>query len=144
MPAGPKGYKICKSLSRPVNPLYFGVKESHMKKLILGVMSLTLLSVACKNKKAAVTTNTNPTATQLQAVQERIPATTMADLDRGHAIFYGQCTNCHGAKNVSGYPEDALRSIMSDMSKKAKLADTEKEAVWKYALAVNLASKKGS
>jgi hypothetical protein len=66
----------------------------------------------------------------------------MDDLKKGHDIFYGACTNCHGAKDVTGFDEERLRKTIDAMAPKAKLSETEKEAVWRYALAVNLAAKK--
>jgi cytochrome c2 len=115
-----------------------------MKKTTLLVIPVVAMSVlfACKSKKAATATpSTEPSEAQLQAVKTKMPETTMADLKTGHDIFYNQCTACHKAKNVTGYPEDRLHNVVDKMSGKAKLSDTEKAAVWKYALAVNLAAK---
>ena len=65
----------------------------------------------------------------------------MDDLKKGHGIYYGTCTKCHAPKNVGGIPEDRLQKTIENMAGKAKLTDLEKDAVWKYALAMNLSSK---
>src|SRR4051812_5316515 len=98
-----------------------------MKKLILIFISVTLIGVACKAKKSA-TVSTEPGEAELSAVQAKLPATTMDDLKQGHSIFYGACTRCHGAKDVSGFTEEKLQSVVERMSKKAKLTDPEKDA----------------
>jgi cytochrome c2 len=66
----------------------------------------------------------------------------MDDLKKGHAVYYSSCTKCHGAKDVTGYSEPDLKKVVDGMSEKASLNAADKEAVWRYALAVNLASKK--
>jgi hypothetical protein len=113
-----------------------------MKKLTFIFISATLIGVACKAKKPA-TTPAEPGQNELSAVQSKIPATTLDELKQGHSIFYGACTRCHGAKNVTGFSEEKLQNVITRMSKKAKLTEPEKDAVWKYALAVNLKAKSG-
>jgi trimethylamine-N-oxide reductase (cytochrome c) len=99
--------------------------------------------MACKSKKnMASTSPAGPTDAQLAAVTAKIPEATMADLKKGHQIFYGACTNCHAPKDVSGYSAGDLKAIIGTMASKAELSEQDKEAVWRYALGVNLSAKK--
>lgn len=114
-----------------------------MKKTVFAILMGTLAFAACKSKKSASSAVSHePSEAQLTAVKTKIPDASMADLKKGHDIYYGACTNCHGAKNVSGFTEEHLKNTIDQMAPKARLSDAEKDAVWKYALAVNLASKK--
>jgi cytochrome c2 len=112
-----------------------------MKRTIILSALVMFMAGACKSKKHS-TASSDPSEAQLTALKAKEPNATMADLQKGHSIFYGACTNCHGAKNVSGYSESELKNVINQMSAKAKLSDSDKDAVWKYALAVNLSSKK--
>jgi len=110
-----------------------------MKQLTFILATILVVGYSCKAKKSTGSTvSTDPTASDLTAVQARIPEATMNDLSQGHSIFYGACTKCHGAKDVTGYNEEKLKNVIDRMSKKAKLTDPEKDAVWKFALAKNL------
>src|SRR5690349_15041547 len=110
-----------------------------MKKLTFILTTILIVGYSCKSKKSTTsTTSRDPTQDDLPAVQPRIPDASMNDLKQGHSIFYGACTRCHGAKNVSDFSEEKLKSVIERMSKKAKLTEPEKDAVWKFALAKNL------
>jgi mono/diheme cytochrome c family protein len=114
-----------------------------MKKILTSTLIIGLFAVACKSKKSVAKSMSNePGETQLTALKAKVPEATMDDLKKGHNIFYGTCTTCHGAKDVTGFTEDELQKTINRMAPKAKLTESEKDAVWKYALAVNLSSKK--
>lgn len=114
-----------------------------MKKTLSIILLGSLIIVACKSKKNVSKTSSNePTEAQLTALKSKVPDGTMDDLKKGHSIFYGACTNCHGAKDVTGYSQEQLQSVIDQMAPKAKLSDSEKKDVWRYALAVNLSAKK--
>ena len=114
-----------------------------MKKTLFIIGLAGLLMSSCKPKQKVAKTNTSePTDAQLTALKTKMPAATMDDLKKGHGVFYGACTNCHGAKDVTGYTETDLKKVIDGMSQKASLSDTDKDAVWKYALALNLSAKK--
>lgn len=113
-----------------------------MKKTIIGTV-LILISVACKTKKAAISTVTTnyTTETQLTAVNARFPNTTMDELKKGHDVYIGACTKCHGAKDVTAYSEPKLLEIVDVMAKKAKITTEEKQALIKFAVGVRATSK---
>jgi cytochrome c2 len=114
-----------------------------MKKTLFIVALAGLLVSSCKPKKSVAKTNTSePTDAQLTALKTKMPAATMDDLKKGRSVFYGACTNCHGVKDVTGYTEGDLQKVIAGMSEKASLSDADKDAVWKYALALNLSAKK--
>jgi hypothetical protein len=114
-----------------------------MKTILSAILMTGLVVTACKSKKnVAATTSNGPSESHLTVLKTKIPDATMNDLKTGHSIFYGACTDCHSAKDVTGFTEEQLKKTIDIMAPKAKLAESEKAAVWKYALAVNLASKK--
>jgi hypothetical protein len=43
---------------------------------------------------------------------------------------------CHNANNIYKYSESAWTNILEDMSQKAKLTDSEKDAVTKYVMSI--------
>jgi mono/diheme cytochrome c family protein len=114
-----------------------------MKHVLLSALVISFTFNACKSKKAASkTASDSPTEAQLTALKTKMPGASMDDLKKGRSIFYGACTNCHGAKDVTGFTEEELKKTVDVMAPKAKLSPDEKDAVYKYALAVNLSAKK--
>ncbi len=77
-----------------------------------------------------------PTEKELAAIQVQYPNTPMDMLKQGYAVYTGACANCHEAKNVYPYTDSEWGSIMVDMAMRAHLKDNEKEAVWKFVMAV--------
>lgn len=64
----------------------------------------------------------------------------MDQLKKGHAIFTSPCTNCHRIKDVKLYNDELrLKAVMDNMSDKAELSTADRDAVWKYAMALRLA-----
>lgn len=121
-----------------------------MKKTILLFVTSTLL-FAChpKAKKAiegpspsAESSVTNgPSDAQLTAAKTKFPGVTMDQLKKGHGIYYGACTRCHGAKTITNWDEKEWVGILDNMAQKAALLPEEKDAVWKYIMGVKLAAK---
>lgn len=114
-----------------------------MKKVIIIALVLLSITVACKSKKAATSTaspDSNMDA-QLTAVNARFPNTTMEELKKGHSIYTGACTKCHGTKDVTVYTEPKLLEIVDVMAKKAKITVEEKQALIKFAVGVRATSK---
>jgi hypothetical protein len=74
---------------------------------------------------------------ELLAIQMQFKEVTLAQLKEGHTIYtQGACINCHGANNIYLYEAVQWKSIVDDMASKAYLSATEKEAVYKYILAI--------
>ncbi|HXU28774.1 MAG TPA: hypothetical protein VN698_16210 [Bacteroidia bacterium] len=79
---------------------------------------------------------------QVDAAKTKFPDATMDALKKGHDIYYGTCTNCHGAKRITNFSEEELPGIIDNMARKAKISAEEKDAVLKYVMGVKLASAK--
>ena len=81
---------------------------------------------------------------ELAAIQLKYKDVTLQTLTEGHAIYTGACTNCHGAKNIYNLAEEEWQGIMDEMAPKAKLTDSQKDAVYKYVLAVKATQSKNA
>lgn len=79
---------------------------------------------------------------ELTAIQAKYKDVTMHTLTDGYAIYTGTCTGCHGAKSIYKRPEDAWRGIIDDMALKAKITDVQKDAVYKYVMAIKATQPK--
>lgn len=110
-----------------------------MKKIAIALLASATIIAACKSKKAASSSSAPVTDAQLTAVKARFPDATMAELEKGHAVFTGPCTKCHGAKDITGYTEPKLLEIVDNMSKKAKITPEEKQALIRFAVGVRAA-----
>ena len=110
-----------------------------MKKSIILTFALAAAIIACKPKKEVAKTESGPSEKQLAAAKTRFPDVTMDQLKKGQNIFNTSCTRCHAAKDVTPYTEKELSGILDNMAEKAELKADEKDAVWKYAMAVRLA-----
>jgi hypothetical protein len=121
-----------------------------MKKIIsFGILCMGVAISACSPKPAkTVAVSTVPVAgndvstAQVDAAKAIYRDATMDALQKGHDIYYGTCTGCHGAKNINNYTTEQLPEIIENMAKKAKITPEEKDAVLKYVMGVKLASGK--
>ena len=78
-----------------------------------------------------------PGDAELAAIQARYSNTTMDQLKTGYQIYtQGACVKCHNAKDIYRYDEARWQPIMDNMAMRAKLSDSDKDAVWKYVLAI--------
>jgi cytochrome c5 len=77
-----------------------------------------------------------PGEEQVTAVQMKHPGATLANLTDGYKLYTGTCTNCHGTKSIYRISEAKWQPVIDDMSEKAKLTATEKEALTKYIFAI--------
>ncbi|HXU28038.1 MAG TPA: cytochrome c, partial [Bacteroidia bacterium] len=80
---------------------------------------------------------------ELSAIQPKYPNVTLATLQQGFTIYsVGKCINCHGSKNIYNRSETQWKDIMDDMAQRANISDAEKDAVYKYVLAIKAAQPK--
>lgn len=114
-----------------------------MKKIIIVALAAVSMTVACKTKKS--TSSTASTASsmdaQLTAVKKRFPDATKEELQKGHSIYTGACTKCHGTKDVTSYTEPRLLEIVDEMAPRANLTTEEKQALIRFAVGVRATSK---
>lgn len=80
---------------------------------------------------------------ELVAIQSKFQDVTLEKLNEGHTIYtQGACINCHGAKNIYKRGEAQWKDIIEDMAHKAKISDEQKDAVYKYVLAIKAVQPK--
>jgi mono/diheme cytochrome c family protein len=74
---------------------------------------------------------------ELAAVQTKHKDATMEQLKEGYVLYtQGACINCHGAKNIYSRGEEQWKDIIDNMAPKARISDVQKDAVYKYVLAI--------
>jgi hypothetical protein len=84
----------------------------------------------------------DPNEILLAASKTRFPDMNADKLNQGRSIYYGgACINCHAAKNIANWEESQWVGILDNMASQAKLTISEKDAVWKFILAVKLVAK---
>ncbi len=80
---------------------------------------------------------------ELTAIQVEYKGVTLDKLKDGHLIYIGsECTGCHGAKNIYKRELSRWKGIIDNMAIKAKISDTQKDALYKYVLAVKATQPK--
>ncbi|MGZ3885178.1 MAG: hypothetical protein ACXVNO_00865 [Bacteroidia bacterium] len=80
---------------------------------------------------------------ELTAIQARFKDVTLDKLNEGHILYTkGACVNCHGAKNIYRHDEESWSRIMDNMARRANLTDSQKDAVFKYVLAIKATQPK--
>lgn len=129
--------------------------------VIVAVITITACSTAKKNAVPTVSspppsTNTFPFAfpktengiyapgdKELTAIREQYKEVTMDQLKEGHVIYTaGACIQCHGPMDIYKYGETQWKGIVEDMAQKARISDAQKEAVYKYVLAIKATQPK--
>ena len=84
-----------------------------------------------------------PRNEELTAIQVQYKDVTLEKLSEGHAIYTeGACIKCHGAINIYNYGEVQWKGIIDNMAEKAWLTDPQKDAVYKYVLAIKATQPK--
>ncbi|MFI5142142.1 MAG: hypothetical protein ACHQII_07280 [Bacteroidia bacterium] len=139
-------------------------------KSVILISSAFVIFAACRTTKNNITTTTvtEPTPTiattalqnsfeatkythgvyppgnqELSAIQPKYPDVTLATLQQGYTIYsVGKCINCHGSKNIYKRSETQWKDIIDEMAIKANISDAEKDAVYKYVLAIKAAQPK--
>ncbi len=120
----------------------------------------SIIIVACSSTKKSVTTpvSSSPSTTpsvvipkaskpsngiyipgteELVAIQMQYKDVTLQQLKNGHVIYTeGACIKCHNSKNIYFYTEIVWQNIIDDMAKRAMISDEQKDAVYKYVLAI--------
>ncbi|MDF2438441.1 MAG: hypothetical protein K0Q95_2817 [Bacteroidota bacterium] len=79
----------------------------------------------------------------LSAIQLRYPDVTLQKLSEGHVIYsQGACVSCHAAQSIYNYGEEQWKKIIDDMSFRANISDEQKDAVYKYVMAMKATQPK--
>lgn len=81
-----------------------------------------------------------PGNAELNAIKIQYADLTLEKLKEGHLLYsQGVCINCHAAQNIYTYGESQWKQIMDNMALKARITDAQKDAVYKYVLAIKAA-----
>ncbi|MCW3123045.1 MAG: hypothetical protein JWQ38_2537 [Flavipsychrobacter sp.] len=79
---------------------------------------------------------------ELVAIQAKYKDVTMKTLSEGHKLYTGVCTGCHAPKSIYSRAADAWPKILNDMAREAKITDAQKDAVFKYVMAIKATQPK--
>lgn len=131
------------------------------RKILFLALSTALIYSCSSSKKAAKTSDASvapavpvvsakpdngiyePGQEELTAIQGQFKDATLAQLKEGHVIYaQGACINCHGAKNIYKRSTASWKGIIEDMAQKAKITASQKDAVYKYVLAIKATQTK--
>ena len=86
-----------------------------------------------------------PRNEELSAIQKQYADATIETLKAGHVLYtVGACTECHGPQSIYKYSESQWKTIMDDMALKAQISAVEKDAVYKYVLAIKATQPNGT
>jgi len=134
----------------------------NLKSIALGLAGLAII-VACNSTKKSTTSTAVAPATpttpstpavaskpsngvyapgndELVAIQTKFPDATLDKLKEGYALYaQGPCTNCHGTKNIYAGSDVHWKPVIDNMAEKARLTESQKDAVYKYVMAIRTA-----
>lgn len=152
--------------------LMFHLNKIYMKtnKLILLTASALIIVACSSRKKTSTTTTSTPTSTttptstvssgpvmvlkpndginvpgdqELAAIQIQHKDATLAQLKEGYELYSKTaCVGCHEAKNIYKRPLEQWKDIVDDMAMKAQITESQKDAVYKYVLAIKATQPK--
>lgn len=92
---------------------------------------------------ASIKTGINPPGDpELNAIQLKFQNVTMETLNSGYKLYTGDCTKCHMAFSIYRIEEQHWKGLIDDMARRAEMTDTQKDAVYKYVLAVKATQPK--
>lgn len=137
------------------------IEKMRTAKLLLAAITLLIIA-ACGASKKSITTipPVTPPAPdllsakpangiyapgneELAAIRARYSDVTLDQLKQGHMLYtQGACINCHGAKNIYTRDEAQWKYIIDDMAQAARISDEQKDAVYKYVLAIKATQPK--
>lgn len=107
-----------------------------MKKAILPLVLLVLLSNCKSTKESVAAVAYNPTEQQIQAAQARWPSANVSELLEGNKIYTTQCNKCHGNFPVEQFSEKKWLHEIDAMAPKANLSAEEKTRLTRYILSM--------
>lgn len=78
-----------------------------------------------------------PGKEELAAIQKRFKDMTLEKLNEGYHLYTEEaCTKCHTPYNIYKRTETEWKDILNMMAEKAKITESQKDAVQKYILAI--------
>lgn len=92
---------------------------------------------------ASIKTGINPPGDpELAAIQSTYKEVTMQTLQDGYKLYTGDCTKCHMAFSIYRIEEQHWKGLIDDMARRAEMTASQKDAVYKYVLAVKATQPK--
>jgi len=84
-----------------------------------------------------------PGNAELAAIQVQYKEVTLDKLREGHLIYtQGACINCHNPVSIYQFGEAQWKDIIDDMASRTQITDAQKDAVYKYVLAMKATQPK--
>jgi mono/diheme cytochrome c family protein len=93
---------------------------------------LAVAGVALVLAAACAAALRRPTAVDVERAAVRWPGTTVADLERGRAIYVRRCSTCHTLYLPTAFAARDWPPIVDTMAKKARLTPAEKADVTRF------------
>jgi hypothetical protein len=86
-----------------------------------------------------------PGNAELTAIQAQYADMTLDKLKEGHSLYTeSACISCHAAQNIYAHGVAQWKDIIEDMARKARISDAQKDAVYKYVLAIKATQPKSA
>lgn len=80
---------------------------------------------------------------ELTAVKIQFPDATLDKLKEGHVLYtQSACIGCHGPINIYNIPTANWKQIIGDMAQRARITDSQRDAVYKYVMAIKATQPK--
>jgi cytochrome c5 len=99
-------------------------------RLAIVLVSTVLVAAACAASLR------HPSARDVEVVAPAHPGTTLADLERGRAVYVRRCSSCHALVLPTAHPPAKWPGLVDGMAAKARLAPGEREDVVRFLVAV--------
>jgi len=78
-----------------------------------------------------------PENEELAAIQSKYKDVTLDKLKEGHMLYtQSACIQCHAPLNIYAHSEEKWKDIIGDMAQRAQITDSQRDAVYKYVLAI--------
>lgn len=110
-----------------------------MKLKIILPFALAIIISGCSSASKSTGTSVNtlePGEAEVKAIQGRYADITLQTLKEGYSVYTGPCVKCHRKKKIYNRSEEEWSKIITKMAPKSKLNALQKEALWKYILAM--------
>ncbi len=120
-------------------------------KIVLILLSIIVIASCSIAKRASSPTNISkskdgiylPGDEEVNALLKHYKNVTIEQLREGYSLYTsGACINCHSPKNIYSIPDDQWKDIIDNMAWQAHITDTQKDAVYKYVLAIKMTQSK--
>ena len=79
----------------------------------------------------------SPGDEEAKEIRKQYKDVTVSQLKEGYNIYIaGACVNCHRPYNIYNIADNGWKTTLDDMAQRARISDAQKDAVFKYVLAI--------